>query len=82
MTAGDPGLSCQELVEVVTDYLEARLPPAARARFEAHLGECDGCVAYVEQLRQTIRVAGRARVEDVPEPARKALLEAFRGWKK
>jgi len=82
MTPSDPGPSCQELVELVTDYLESRLAPAARARFEAHLGGCDGCVAFVEQLRQTVRVAGRAREDDVPEPARKALLEAFRGWKK
>lgn len=82
MTPGDPGLSCQELVELVTDYLEARLPAPARARFEAHLAECDGCGAYVEQLRQTVRLAGRARVEDVPAPARAALLQAFRGWKR
>ncbi len=82
MTAGDPGLSCQELVELVTDYLEARLPAPARARFEAHLAECDGCGAYVEQLRQTVRLAGRARVEDVPAPAREALLQAFRGWRR
>jgi anti-sigma factor RsiW len=82
MIANDAGLSCRELVELVTDYLEARLAPAARARFEAHLGECHGCVAYLEQLRQTIRLAGRAGEEDVPAPARKALLEAFRGWKR
>ena len=82
MTASDPGLSCQELVELVTDYLEARLAPAARARFEAHLSECDGCGVYVEQLRQTIRLSGRARAEDVAAPARQALLEAFRGWKR
>jgi len=82
MTAGDPGLSCRELVELVTDYLEARLTPAARARFEAHLGECDGCGAYLDQIRQTIRVAGRAKAEEVPEQARKALLQAFKGWRK
>jgi anti-sigma factor RsiW len=82
VTASDPGLSCQELVELVTDYLEARLPPVARARFEGHLAECDGCGAYLEQLRQTIRLAGRAQEGDVPAPARTALLEAFRGWKK
>ena len=82
MTATAPGLSCQELVELVTDYLEARLTPAARARFEAHLGACDGCGAYLDQLRQTIRLAGRARTEDVPEPARTALLQAFKGWRK
>lgn len=82
MTAGEPGLTCRELVELVTDYLEARLAPAARARFEAHVGACDGCGAYVESIRQTIRLAGRARAEDVPAQARQALLQAFKGWRK
>jgi anti-sigma factor RsiW len=81
MSKSDAGLTCRELVELVTDYLEARLAPAARARFEAHLGACDGCRGYVEQIRQTIRVAGRAREEDVPAPARQALLAAFKGWR-
>ena len=82
MSASDAGLTCRELVELVTDHLEARLAPAARARFEAHLGPCDGCRGYLEQIRQTIRLAGRAREEDVPEPARKALLAAFKDWKR
>ncbi len=74
-------LSCRELVELVTDYLEARLTAPARARFEAHLGECDGCGAYVAQIRQAIDVAGRAGPEDVPAAAQERLLAAFRGWK-
>jgi predicted anti-sigma-YlaC factor YlaD len=78
----DADLSCRELVELVTDYLEARLTPVARARFEAHVSGCEGCRAHLEQLRQAIRVTGRVREEDVSEPARKALLAAFRGWKR
>jgi len=82
MSASDAELTCQELVELVTDYLESRLPPAARARFEGHLGRCDGCGAYLEQIRQVIGVAGRAAEEDVAPAARRELLAAFRGWKK
>ena len=51
-------LSCQELVELVTDYLEDRLPPAERERFEGHLALCPGCDTYVEQMRETIRLTG------------------------
>ena len=80
MTAGD--LSCKELVELVTEYLEDTLPPAEHARFDAHLGTCDACHTYLEQMRQTIGALGALEEETVPEEAKRILLEAFRGWKK
>ena len=72
---------CRELVELVTDYLEGALTPGERQRFEHHLGGCSVCPRYVEQLRATIRVLGRLHEDDVPVPARDALLETFRSWK-
>jgi anti-sigma factor RsiW len=74
-------LSCRELVELVTAYLEGELPAGARKRFEAHLSHCDGCSAYLEQMRTTIRLSGMLSVEDVSPEAEQALLHAFRGWK-
>jgi anti-sigma factor RsiW len=74
-------LTCRELVELVTDYLEGALSPDERRRFEGHLGTCSVCPRYVDQLRTTIRVLGRLGEDDVPEPARNALLDAFRAWK-
>jgi anti-sigma factor RsiW len=72
-------LSCQELVELVTDYLEGALAPREHARFEAHLAECTGCARYVEQMRAAIAVSGATReLEQRPEVAE--LLAAFRGW--
>jgi anti-sigma factor RsiW len=81
MSAGD--LGCQELVELVTDYLEDRLPRGQRRRFERHLLECEGCVTYVEQMRETIRLVGRSAAAD-PErvPGLELLLDAFRDWKR
>lgn len=76
-----PGLSCQELVELVTDYVEGTLRRTDRRRFEAHIARCDGCTAYLEQMRETIRLTGRLDVESLPPQAREELLEAFRGWK-
>jgi anti-sigma factor RsiW len=73
-------LSCQELVELVTDYLEGAMPPADRVRFEEHIARCDGCAAYVEQMRATIRLAGRLTPDAVPPEAERALLSAFRSW--
>ena len=77
----DPDLACRELVELVTDYLEGALPSRERERFEAHLAECDACDAYVEQVRATIRLAGRAAALEEPGEAA-ALLEMFRGFRR
>jgi len=75
-------LTCRELVELVTEYLEGTLPPQERARFEAHLGECDGCRDHLDQVRVTVRLSGRLSEERISPPAREALLRAFRGWKR
>jgi len=74
-------LSCQELVELVTDYLEKTLSPEDRARFERHLSVCPGCVTYLEQIRQTSALAGRISEESIPPEAEENLLRAFRDWK-
>jgi anti-sigma factor RsiW len=73
-------MPCRELVELITDYLEDRLSPIDRARFEAHLAECEACRTYLDQFRQTIRVLGRLPEESLSPEARNALLDAFRGW--
>jgi anti-sigma factor RsiW len=73
-------LACQELVELVTSYLEGALPPDERASFEHHIGTCDGCGEYVHQMRQTIELTGRLTPGDVSPAAEAALLAAFRDW--
>jgi anti-sigma factor RsiW len=75
-----PGLTvtCQEVVELVTDYLEGALDPEMTEEVTAHLGLCDGCAIYVEQIRTTIRVLGRVPVESLSEDAQDELVRAFR----
>ena len=80
MTETVEQLSCQELVELVTDYLEDALPPTERARFEAHIEPCDGCRTYLEQIRTTIELTGRLTPERLEPAASAALLGAFRDW--
>ena len=79
MSAADD-LSCQEVVELVTDYLEDALAPAVRARIEQHLGACAGCASYLDQMRDTIRIVGALREEDLDPALREELVGAFRGW--
>ena len=73
-------LSCRELVELVTDYLEGALPRADRRRFEKHIAACDACTAYLEQIRLTITATGELTEEDIQPQARDELLAAFRDW--
>jgi predicted anti-sigma-YlaC factor YlaD len=81
VSAGED-LSCQEVVELVTDYLEGALAPADRVRVEEHLHACDGCLAYVDQVRDTVRIVGALREEDLHPRVRAELVGAFRGWRR
>ncbi len=74
-------LVCQQVVELVTDYLEGALPRRDRKRFERHLRACPNCTAYVEQLRVTIAVSGRLTPDDVPTEAMDELTELYRSWR-
>jgi predicted anti-sigma-YlaC factor YlaD len=74
-------VTCKELVEVVTDYLEGRLPPAEQVRFEEHVAFCSWCRTYLDQMRETVRLTGTLAEEDLSPEARDGLLRAFRDWK-
>jgi len=74
-------MNCRQVVELMTDYLEGALSPVERARFEEHIAGCDGCRAYLQQLRTTRRVLGRLADEPVPAEVERDLLEAFRSWR-
>ena len=80
MSTDVESLICQELVELVTDYLEGALTPADRLRFERHIAACADCTRYLEQIRATIRVTGTLTADDLTPDAEAALLDAFRGW--
>ena len=71
-------LTCKEIVELVTEYLERALPEDTREAFEEHLGRCNGCVDYLEFLRETIRLVGTLRDESLPPDVRDELILAFR----
>jgi anti-sigma factor RsiW len=79
MTVAD-AISCQELVELVTDYLEGALEPADLRRFEEHIATCGKCTDYLEQLRQTIEAVGRITPDDLSPEAERELMDVFRDW--
>jgi anti-sigma factor RsiW len=75
------GISCREVVELVTAYLDGALAPDEQARMESHLAGCRHCTAYVEQIRVTTRVVAAATAELELRPDRDALLRAFRDFR-
>ena len=75
-------LSCQELVELVTDWLEGALDERHARLFEEHVVACNGCATYVEQIRRTIEATGRITADDLSPGAEATLLQAFRDWKR
>jgi anti-sigma factor RsiW len=79
-TAHEDELTCQELVEIVSDYLEGALPPNERERFEAHLEICEGCRRYLDQMRTTILLAGRLNEKALDPGAKDQLVQLFREW--
>jgi anti-sigma factor RsiW len=74
-------VNCNELVELITDYLEGAMPQRERDRVDEHLATCDGCTTYLEQFRTTIMLTGLLREEHVPAAAREALIGVFRAWR-
>jgi anti-sigma factor RsiW len=73
----DP-LVCREFVELVTDYLEGSLAEVERVRFEAHLADCDGCHAYLQDMRRMIATLSRTPAPPPDPNTRETLLRAFR----
>jgi predicted anti-sigma-YlaC factor YlaD len=81
MGASQEAMTCQQLVELVTDYFEDALTAEERVRFDAHLQVCPGCETYLDQMRTTMRlVRTSGELEDAPEVS--ALLEMFRDYKR
>jgi predicted anti-sigma-YlaC factor YlaD len=82
MSAADVhDLTCKELVELVTDYLEGALSPADRQRFDEHPADCPYCWIYLDQMRQTIRALGRLPEEALPPEAIETLLDRLGRWR-
>jgi anti-sigma factor RsiW len=80
-TMTEPDITCRELVELVTAYLDGAMEPSERQRLEAHLGDCRSCRHYLDQMRRTIAAVGQLPEESVSPAARDDLLEVFRAWK-
>jgi anti-sigma factor RsiW len=80
MNTAPPEMPCQELVEVITDYLEGALSERDRIRFEEHLAICSVCREYLAQFERTIKAVGTVTEQDLDPEVRAGLMDAFRGW--
>jgi predicted anti-sigma-YlaC factor YlaD len=75
-------LSCREIVDLVTEYLEGTMAAADRVAFERHIAICPPCRGYLAQMRGLLRAAGTLHEEDLPPELRAALLEHFASWQR
>ncbi len=75
-------MTCKELVDLITEYLEGALSASDRLRFEQHVDRCSPCRIYVEQMRHTIRAVGQLSEESIPADAKELLLRVFEDWKR
>ena len=76
-----PDLACQQMVALVTEYLDGALSRADARRFETHLRRCPDCTVYLEQMRATIRATGTLRAEDLPPDVLGEFTALFRAWR-
>ena len=81
MLRGKPELVCQQIIELITDYLEGALSRSERRRFEAHLAGCEHCSEYLEQMRTTIRLTGRIDTDDLTPAMREEFTALYRRWR-
>jgi hypothetical protein len=81
MAFGRGAVTCREMVELVTDYLEGALGRRARRRFEAHLRGCEHCTEYLAQLRSTIRLTGTISVDDFTPELQDEFLQLYERWR-
>ena len=73
-------LSCRQITELVSDYIEGSLPGLVRARFLLHLGLCRNCRRYLRQLKIAVLLTGKLPEEAVPAPMMEELRRRLAGW--
>jgi anti-sigma factor RsiW len=73
-------ITCQELVELASDYLEGALSPDERDLFEQHVNFCEGCEWYLDELRRTVATGERLREDQLSDEVLDPLMAAFRDW--
>jgi anti-sigma factor RsiW len=78
----EQALTCHEVIQLLSNYIDGALSPDERRRVDEHLALCDGCATYLEQMRETIRITGMVTEQQVSEPDKNALLDAFRDWRR
>jgi anti-sigma factor RsiW len=74
-------VTCRELVEVLTEYLDGVLDPAERADIERHIVLCGGCANHVGQMETTLHLLGLLAGDEPDDAPGAGLLPAFRAWR-
>ncbi len=74
-------IPCQQVVELISDYLEGALPGRERRRLEYHLSGCPHCSAYLAQMQETLRLTGQLVPEDLSPEMEREFADVYRKWR-
>jgi anti-sigma factor RsiW len=75
-------LTCKQVVDYLSDYVEGRLSAAEVARLDEHLAVCPQCIDYLESFKATLAAchsltaAEFASLPPMPKDLVKAILAA------
>ena len=73
-------LTCMDITELITNYLEGRLSLMDRIRFRMHIMMCRHCREYLNQMKITIRTVGKLPDEPIPADVHDDLMKCFKNW--
>ena len=74
--------TCQQIAELITDYLEGSLTLTQRVRFQMHVGLCLACRNYLSQMKYTVATLRQLPSDPIPPQIKEELLRRFQTWKK
>ncbi len=72
--------SCQEVANLMTDYLDGALSLSQRVRFHMHLGLCFACRNFLNQMKYTVATLQQLPPDPIPPPVKAELLRRFQDW--
>jgi anti-sigma factor RsiW len=57
---------CDEVIQLLTDYVDGELDSTAKIGLEVHFSNCKNCDAFLKTFQVTIKLTGYFSCEEIP----------------